>query len=69
MKTALQMVGIICLILGYPYRIHWGILDFGVIDLVHVGRLLIYSSLVFSLLSAAQYLGLFADEIDKKNTA
>jgi CDP-diacylglycerol--glycerol-3-phosphate 3-phosphatidyltransferase len=67
-KTALQMVGIICLILGYPYRIHFGF-DFGVVDLVHVGRLLIYLSLVFSLTSAAQYMGLFADAIDKKNTA
>ena len=67
-KTALQMVGIICLILGYPYDLTFGILDFGRIDLIHVGRLLIYLSLVFSLTSAAQYMGLFADEIDKKNT-
>lgn len=66
-KTALQMIGIICLILGYPYRIHLGVYDFGVIDLVHVGRLLIYVSLVFSLTSAAQYMGLFVDAIDEKN--
>lgn len=65
-KTALQMIGIICLILGYPYRLTFGIIDFGTVDLVHVGRLLIYLSLVFSLTSAAQYLGLFADAIDKK---
>lgn len=65
-KTALQMIGIVCLILGYPYRIHLGI-DFGVVDVVHVGRLLIYLSLVFSLASAAQYMGLFIDAIDAKN--
>jgi CDP-diacylglycerol---glycerol-3-phosphate 3-phosphatidyltransferase len=68
-KTALQMIGIICLILGYPYRIHFGF-DFGIVDLIHVGRLLIYLSLVFSLASAAQYMGLFIDAIDaKKQTA
>lgn len=62
-KTALQMVGLICLILGYPYRIHLGI-DFGVVDLVHVGRMLVYLSLVFSITSAVKYMGLFVDAID-----
>jgi CDP-diacylglycerol--glycerol-3-phosphate 3-phosphatidyltransferase len=65
-KTALQMVGIICLIIGYPYRIHAGFYDFGVIDLVNAGRLLIYASLVFSITSAVSYVGLFVDAIDKK---
>lgn len=68
-KTALQMIGIICLLLGYPYHLSIGIIDFGRVDLVHVGRLLIYTSLVFSLTSAAQYMGLFADAIDAKNKA
>ena len=66
-KTALQMIGIICLILGYPYHINLGLYDFGVIDLVNVGRLLIYASLVFSLTSAVSYVGLFVEAIDKKN--
>jgi CDP-diacylglycerol--glycerol-3-phosphate 3-phosphatidyltransferase len=65
-KTALQMIGIICLILGYPYRIHAGFYDFGVLDLVNVGRLLIYASLFFSITSAVSYVGLFVDAIDKK---
>ncbi|MGK3982067.1 CDP-diacylglycerol--glycerol-3-phosphate 3-phosphatidyltransferase [Sorangium sp. So ce136] len=65
-KTALQMIGIVCLILGYPYRIHLGF-DFGEVDVVHVGRLLIYLSLIFSITSAAQYMGLFIDAIDAKN--
>lgn len=65
-KTALQMIGIICLILGYPYRLHAGFYDFGVLDLVNVGRLLIYASLVFSITSAVSYVGLFVDAIDKK---
>lgn len=66
-KTALQMIGILCLILGYPYTLHAGLYDFGLVDLVHVGRLLVYASLVFSLTSAAEYMGLFVDAIDKKN--
>src|SRR6185312_12704972 len=65
-KTALQMIGIICLLLGYPYEISLGIVDFGRVDLVHVGRLLIYCSLFFSITSAARYMGLFADAIDAK---
>ena len=66
-KTALQMIGIICLILGYPYRIHGLVYDFGVIDLVHVGRLLVYTSLFFSLTSALTYMGLFAEAVDTKD--
>jgi CDP-diacylglycerol---glycerol-3-phosphate 3-phosphatidyltransferase len=66
-KTALQMIGIICLILGFPYRVDGLFYDFGVVDLVHVGRLLVYASLVFSLTSAASYIGLFAEAIDDKN--
>ena len=67
LKTALQMVGLICLILGYPYHFDLGIYDFGVVDFVHVGRLLVLVSLVFSITSAAGYLQLFAEAIDAKN--
>jgi CDP-diacylglycerol--glycerol-3-phosphate 3-phosphatidyltransferase len=66
-KTALQMIGIICLILGYPYTLNLGIVDFGRLDLIHVGRLLVYLSLFFSIGSAVQYMGLFIDAIDAKN--
>lgn len=65
-KTALQMIGIICLILGYPYRVHGLFYDFGVVDLVHIGRLLVYASLVFSLTSAVSYMSLFANAIEQK---
>jgi CDP-diacylglycerol--glycerol-3-phosphate 3-phosphatidyltransferase len=66
-KTALHMIGIICLILGFPYRIHGGFYDFGVIDLVHVGRVLVYASLFFSVTSALSYMGLFAQAVEEKN--
>ena len=65
-KTALQMIGIICLILGYPYRIHSIFYDFGVLDLVHVGRVLVYASLFFSVTSALSYMGLFAEAVEAK---
>ncbi len=65
-KTALQMVGILCLILGYPYRLHLGVVDLGVVDLVVVGRVLVYISLVFSLASAVEYVNLFARAVEAK---
>ena len=65
-KTALQFIGILSLMLGYPYRFHYGVVDLGMVDLVHVGRALIYISLFYSLLSAAQYVGLFASAVEAK---
>lgn len=67
-KTALQMIGIIALLVGYPYRLHYFGWDAGVVDLVHVGRLLVYMSLVFSMASFAQYVALFAMAVEAKET-
>ncbi len=66
-KTALQMVGILCLMLGYPYHLSFGPIDFGMVDTVRVGRVLLYISLVYSMLSAAGYFGLFVDAVEAKN--
>lgn len=63
-KTALQMVGILMLMIGYPYRMDFFLFDLGVVDVVHVGRWLIYISLVYSLASAAKYVGLFASTVE-----
>ncbi|HSC88364.1 MAG TPA: CDP-diacylglycerol--glycerol-3-phosphate 3-phosphatidyltransferase [Polyangiaceae bacterium] len=68
-KTALQMVGILCLILGYPYEIDLGLFSFGTVDLVVVGRVLVYISLVFSLASAVEYVNLFARAVEAKAKA
>lgn len=68
-KTALQMIGILCLILGYPYSLSLGFYDLGEVDLVLVGRALIYVSLVFSLTSAIQYVGVFADALAARERA
>lgn len=65
-KTALQMVGILCLLLGHPYDMSLGPLDLGRVDLVNVGRVLVYLSLFFSLVSAAKYATLFAEAVEAK---
>jgi CDP-diacylglycerol--glycerol-3-phosphate 3-phosphatidyltransferase len=66
-KTALQMIGIICLILGYPYHLSYLGIDLGAVDLVHAGRMLVYLSIIFSLASAAQYVRLFVLAVEAKD--
>jgi CDP-diacylglycerol--glycerol-3-phosphate 3-phosphatidyltransferase len=65
-KTALQMVGILCLLLGYPYHLELGPIDLGMVDLVYAGRALIYVSLIFSIMSAVSYFRLFSAAVEKK---
>jgi CDP-diacylglycerol--glycerol-3-phosphate 3-phosphatidyltransferase len=65
-KTALQMVGILMLIIGYPYRMNFVLFDFGIVDVVHIGRWLIYISLVYSLASAANYVGFFGSAVEAR---
>jgi CDP-diacylglycerol--glycerol-3-phosphate 3-phosphatidyltransferase len=65
-KTALQMIGIVALVLGYPYHLSYIGIDLGMVDLIHVGKMLVYLSLVFSLASAAQYTRLFSAAVDAK---
>jgi len=67
-KTALQMAGLLCLILGYPYHLTLGPLDLGDVDLVYVGRALVYVSLVFSIMSALSYTRLFAEAVEAKKS-
>ena len=52
LKTALQMVGILLLLIGYPYHLSFGF-DLGIVDLLQVGRALVYVSLIFSLTTSA----------------
>lgn len=65
-KTAFQMIGIIALLVGYPYHLSYAGVDLGVVDCGRVGRMLVYLSLGFSLASAAQYIGLFAQAVEAK---
>ncbi len=65
-KTALQMIGIIALLAGFPYHLSYAGIDLGVVDVARVGRVLVYLSLVFSVASAAQYVSLFAEAVEAK---
>jgi CDP-diacylglycerol--glycerol-3-phosphate 3-phosphatidyltransferase len=65
-KTALQMIGIVALVLGYPYHLAYAGIDLGVVDLVHVGQMLVLLSLLFSFFSAAQYARLFVAAVEAK---
>jgi CDP-diacylglycerol--glycerol-3-phosphate 3-phosphatidyltransferase len=65
-KTALQMIGIIALLLGYPYHLSYLGLDCGVVDTATIGRVLVYLSLGFSIASGAQYVRLFGSAVDAK---
>jgi CDP-diacylglycerol--glycerol-3-phosphate 3-phosphatidyltransferase len=60
------MIGIIAMVLGYPYHLSYLGIDLGLVDLVHVGQALVYLSLVFSVASAAQYTRLFAAAVEAK---
>lgn len=66
-KTALQMIGIVALLLGYPYHLAYAGFDFGVVDLNRVGRAMVLLSLLFSFASAAQYAALFGEAVEAKN--
>lgn len=65
-KTALQMIGIVALLLGYSFHMAYAGLDMGVVSMVHVGQMLVYLSLLFSFASAAQYVRLFGAAVDAK---
>lgn len=65
-KTALQVLGILFLIIGYPYHLHMLGIDLGVVDMVLVGRALVYLSLIMSFTSAAEYIALFARAVEYK---
>lgn len=68
-KTALQVLGILFLIIGYPYHLNMLGMDLGVVDFVLAGRALIYLSLVLSFTSAAEYVALFARAVEYKEKA
>lgn len=66
-KTALQMVGVLCLILHFPYRV----MPFypGQVSLNVVGQWLIVISLIFGVTSAIEYTALFASGIAARDRA
>ena len=64
-KTALQMIGIVALLLGYPYHMtYWGF-DCGTVRCARGTRARL-SLLLFSIASAAQYVRLFGTAVAAK---
>jgi len=63
-KTALQMVGILCLIIHFRYPI---LIIGAYADFHLVGLYTIYISLVFSIFSAIEYIGLFARAVHRQD--
>lgn len=62
-KTALQMIGILCLILHFRYPV---IFTSAYVDTHIVGTYVIYISLVFSIFSAVEYIQLFARAVKQR---
>ncbi len=63
-KTALQMIGILCLIIHFRYPI---LFTQQYVDFHLTGLYTIYISLVFSIFSAVEYIQLFVRAVNKKS--
>jgi len=63
-KAALQMAGIVGLILYYPYDINFFLFT-ARFHFYEIGLILLYASLFFSMLSMVKYLRWFAQEADR----
>lgn len=65
-KTAVQMVALVALMLHDPY-----VLDFGIyralVNLNAVGLALLYLSVFFAIISAGEYVALFAEAVEAKD--
>lgn len=68
-KTALQMIGLVALIVGYPVHLQYAGIDLGIVDLIRIGQAFIYLSLIFSVTSGVQYVQLFGEAVDAKEKA
>ena len=68
LKTALQMMGVLCLLVHYPYPIHFYFLPPVVIDFNSAGIYILLGSVFFSLTSAAHYFRHFFAALDEKRS-
>jgi CDP-diacylglycerol--glycerol-3-phosphate 3-phosphatidyltransferase len=64
-KTAVQMVAVLALILNDTYYIEWGF-HRGLVNMNTVGMGLLYLSVVFTVVSAGEYVALFIDAVQAK---
>ncbi len=66
LKTALQMMGVCCLLIHYPYPVHFFFFPAVMIDFNAAGIWIMIGSVFFSLTSAAQYFRSFFAALDAK---
>ena len=64
-KTATQLVGLIAVLIGYPYQVDYLLFE-AVIDFVVMGKTLMMISVTLSLYSGGQYLISFIEAIGEK---
>ena len=66
-KTALQMVAILLLIVYHPYLLNFGFMQVQV-DMGQVGLAMLYMSLFFAITSAGEYVKLFVEAVEAKES-
>jgi len=64
-KTAFQLIGLIAVLIGYPYEMNYLIWE-GRVDFVLMGAWLLVASMILSAASAIQYFGSFLSAISEK---
>ncbi|MBU0553771.1 CDP-diacylglycerol--glycerol-3-phosphate 3-phosphatidyltransferase [Myxococcota bacterium] len=68
-KTALQMLGVLCLLLHYTYPVYFYGLWRVEVDFAFVGLWILMLSVIFSLTSAVEYFRLFFHALDARERA
>jgi CDP-diacylglycerol--glycerol-3-phosphate 3-phosphatidyltransferase len=66
LKTALQLIGIMLLLIHYQYTVYFFGLYEGTVNFHDVGMIVVCASVVFSLVSAAQYFRGFLVALDRR---
>ncbi|MGC6417712.1 MAG: CDP-diacylglycerol--glycerol-3-phosphate 3-phosphatidyltransferase [Bradymonadia bacterium] len=67
-KTALQLVAVMCLLVHYPYKVYFLGLHEAVVDFNLVGLWTLLLATIVSLISAGQYIKGFFDALDNKRS-
>ena len=65
----LEMIGVMCLLVHYPYPVHFPGLAVEVVDFNKVGLLIVGGSVLLSLLSAFNYFRNFFIALERQRTA
>lgn len=67
-KTALQLIGLVGLLLHYPFPVRFPFWGTELIDFHRVGEVLLFASLIPSVTSAIGYFSAFVNEVTKRDT-